>query len=64
MLRLDRPATAGELAELLHAVPSVASHHLRALEAAGLITRTREGRRVRVRRSARGTELVVLYERG
>ena len=64
LLRLDRPATPGELAELLHAVPSMASHHLRALEAAGLITRTREGRRVRVRRSARGTELVALYERG
>jgi DNA-binding transcriptional ArsR family regulator len=62
--RLERPATAGELAELLHAVPSMASHHLRALENAGLITREREGRNVRVHRSARGTELVALYERG
>lgn len=61
--RLDEPATAGELAAMLHAVPSMASHHLRALEAAGLITRTREGRTVRVRRSARGTELVALYDR-
>lgn len=61
--RLDRPATSGQLAEMLYAVPSMASHHLRALEAAGLITRTREGRQVRVRRSARGTELVALYER-
>ena len=62
--RLDRPATAGELAEMLFAVPSMASHHLRALEAAGLITRSRDGRKVWVRRSARGTELVALYERG
>ena len=61
---LDRPATAGALAEMLHAVPSMASHHLRALETAGLVTRTREGRRVRVRRTARGTELLSLYERG
>jgi DNA-binding transcriptional ArsR family regulator len=61
--RLERPATAGELAALLQAVPSVASHHLRALERAGLVTREREGRQIRVRRSARGTQLVALYER-
>lgn len=61
--RLERPATSGELAAMLHAVPSMASHHLRALERAGLIARTREGRHVRVTRSARGTELVSLYER-
>ena len=61
LYRLDRPATPGELARMLHAVPSMASHHLRILEAAGLVTRTREGRQVRVRRTARGTELVALY---
>jgi DNA-binding transcriptional ArsR family regulator len=64
LLRLERPATAGELAQLLHAVPSMASHHLRALERAGLVTRTRDGRHVRVRRTVRGDALVTLYERG
>jgi DNA-binding transcriptional ArsR family regulator len=64
LLRLDTPATPGELAALLHAVPSMATHHLRLLEAAGLVARLREGRHVRVQRTARGTELVALYERG
>lgn len=63
LLRLDRAATAGQLAEMLCAVPSMASHHLRVLEAAGLVTRTREGRTVQVRRTERGSELVALYER-
>ena len=54
-------ATAGELAALLHGVPSMASHHVRALERAGLVTRERHGRHVRVHRTARGTELVELY---
>jgi DNA-binding transcriptional ArsR family regulator len=54
-------ATAGELAELLHGVPSMASHHVRALESAGLVTRERDGRHVRVHRTARGTELIALY---
>ena len=61
LTRLERPATAGELAALLHGVPSIASHHLRALERAGLVTREREGRRVMARRTARGSELVALY---
>ena len=63
LLRLDAPVTAGQLSEMLHAVPSMATHHLRVLEAAGLIKRTREGRQVWVRRTARGTELVALYAR-
>jgi DNA-binding transcriptional ArsR family regulator len=63
LLRLDAPATAGQLSEMLHAVPSMATHHLRVLEAAGLVRRTREGRQVWVRRTARGTELVALYDR-
>jgi DNA-binding transcriptional ArsR family regulator len=62
--RLDRTVTPGELADVLHGTPSMVTHHLRALEAAGLITRTREGRNVRVARTARGTELVALYEEG
>jgi DNA-binding transcriptional ArsR family regulator len=61
LTHLERPATSGELARLLHGVPSVASHHVRALERAGLVTRVREGRSVTVRRTARGTDLVALY---
>ncbi len=48
---------------MLHGAPNMVTHHLRALEAAGLITRTRQGRNVWVRRSARGTQLAALYER-
>ncbi|MBE2315786.1 winged helix-turn-helix transcriptional regulator [Solirubrobacter sp. CPCC 204708] len=61
LAHLDRPASAGELARLLRGVPSMASHHVRALERAGLVNRVREGRAVIVRRTARGTELVALY---
>lgn len=61
LLRLERPASAGELAKLLSGVPSMASHHLRALERAGLVSRVREGRSVTVRRTARGNDLVELY---
>jgi DNA-binding transcriptional ArsR family regulator len=64
LTRLDRPATAGDLAEILDSGRSLVSHHLRALEAAGLITRARQGRNVWVRRSARGTQLAAMYERG
>ena len=63
MLRwLDQPTTPGRLADRLHGAPSMVTHHLRALEASGLITRRREGRHVRVGRTARGDELVALYE--
>ena len=61
LTRLEHPRTAGELAALLQGVPSIASHHVRALERAGLVTRVREGRSVSVRRTARGTDLVALY---
>jgi DNA-binding transcriptional ArsR family regulator len=64
LLALDRPLTAGRLAALLHVVPSAATHHLRALEAAGLVARTRCGREVVVRRTARGSTLLGAYERG
>ena len=60
--RLDRPATAGELAQALLAVPSAATHHVSALEAAGLVRRERRGRHVVVRRTARGEALLALYE--
>jgi DNA-binding transcriptional ArsR family regulator len=36
------PVTIGSLAELLQAVPSAATHHVDALEAAGLVERARE----------------------
>jgi len=39
------------------------THHLSAMERAGLVTRVRDGRHVWVHRSARGSELVALYER-
>jgi DNA-binding MarR family transcriptional regulator len=59
--RLDDPATPGDLAEALHAVPSAASYHIAALERAGLARRERSGRRVLVWRTKRGTALLGLY---
>jgi DNA-binding transcriptional ArsR family regulator len=59
--RLDRPVTAGALAEALAAVPSAATHHINALERAGLVRRERSGRRVLVWRTRRGTALLELY---
>ena len=59
---LERPQTAGRIAEALHAVPSVASHHVGALEAAGLVSRERQGRHVVVSRTSRGTAVLSLYE--
>lgn len=61
--QLDRPAPVGRLAESLFAVPSAATHHATALETAGLVERERQGRHVLVRRTARGTALLALYER-
>jgi DNA-binding transcriptional ArsR family regulator len=58
---LDRPAHAGTLADVLEAVPSAVTHHLGVLEASGLIVRERNGRRVVVRRTARGSALLALY---
>ncbi len=57
-----RPITIGRLAELLRTVPSAATHHVGALEAADLVARIRSGRNVLVRRTARGEGLVDLYE--
>jgi len=59
---LDRPATAGAVAAALEAVPSAATHHVRALEAAGLVVRERAGQHVRVHRTDRGTALLALYD--
>lgn len=59
---LECPTSIGRLAETLRAVPSAATHHVRALEAAGLVTRDRSGRHVLVRRTARGEALLNLYD--
>lgn len=60
--RLDRPVTARRIAELLSMVPSAAGRHLRSLEAAGLVSRTRCDGKVVVERTARGTALVALHD--
>jgi DNA-binding transcriptional ArsR family regulator len=60
---LDRPRTVGELARTLIAVPSAATHQVSTLEAAGLVVRERDGQRVLVHRTARGSRLIELYER-
>ena len=60
--RLDRPMTAGGVAQALAFGPSAASHHITVLERAGLIHRKREGRRIVIYRTARGARLLALYE--
>jgi DNA-binding transcriptional ArsR family regulator len=63
ILRAARtPTTVGCLAEILQAVPSAATHHVGALEAAGLVTRARRGRNVMVELTARGEALLRLYD--
>jgi DNA-binding transcriptional ArsR family regulator len=59
---LDRPASSSGLAQALQTVPSAATHHINALEAAGLVARDRDGRRVMVRRTPRGEALLALYD--
>jgi DNA-binding transcriptional ArsR family regulator len=59
--RLDSPTPPGRLARALLLSPSAITHHLTALERAGLITRERNGRHVLVHRTARGTTLLHLY---
>lgn len=59
--QLDAPASCGEIARALDTVPAGATHHLRTLEAAGLVVRRRNGRRVMVERTERGSELLALY---
>ncbi len=58
---LAGPTSIGRLAEVLRAVPSAATHHVDALEAAGPVARDRRGRNVLVRRTARGEALLELY---
>jgi DNA-binding transcriptional ArsR family regulator len=59
---LGRPTSIGTLAEVLHAVPSAATHHVNTLQAAGLVKRHRHGRTVLVDRTARGEALLDLYD--
>jgi DNA-binding transcriptional ArsR family regulator len=59
---LELPRSIGQLAEALNAVPSAATHHVGALEAAGLVTRERRGRQVMVGRTPRGEALLDLYD--
>jgi DNA-binding transcriptional ArsR family regulator len=58
---LADPTTIGRLAEALRAAPSAATHHVGALEAAGLVVRDRRGRHVLVRRTPRGEALLEIY---
>jgi DNA-binding transcriptional ArsR family regulator len=62
-LLADAPSTCGLLAQSLFLVPGGVTHHLQALEAAGLIRRTRDGRHVLVELTARGRALHSLYQR-
>jgi DNA-binding transcriptional ArsR family regulator len=59
---LDRPQSAGRLARAMFTTPGAVTHHMKALESAGLIVRERSGRRVFVHRTERGTALLGLYE--
>jgi DNA-binding transcriptional ArsR family regulator len=59
---LDDPRPAGGVAEAITATPGAATHHLRALETAGLVVRERAGRKVFVHRTTRGSALLALYE--
>ena len=59
--RLAAPARAGQIAEAHYMLPGGTTYHLRCLEAAGLITRTRRGPYVIVERTPRGSALLELY---
>jgi DNA-binding MarR family transcriptional regulator len=63
LLALDDRRGPGDVAERLLLTPSGVSHHLGALESAGLVTRTRLGRRVAIRRTGRAIALLALYDR-
>lgn len=59
---LDQPRAAGRLAEAMVATPGAATHHLKAMEGAGLVVRERAGRTVVVHRTKRGDALLGLYD--
>ena len=58
--QLDEPTPTSELARRLRVTPSAVSQHLQVLHATGLVTRSREGRRVQYRRSVLGDQLTNL----
>ncbi|KJY31592.1 winged helix-turn-helix domain-containing protein, partial [Streptomyces sp. NRRL S-495] len=57
LVLLTSPATTTDLAHRLGVTPGAVSRHLGALTAAGLLDRTRHGRRVLYRRSSLGDAL-------
>ena len=61
---LAEPRAMGDLAAELGVAPSSATHHVRALEAAGLVVRRRDGSMILVTRTARGAALIMLCDRG
>lgn len=56
------PVTCGQIAKHLFMAPGGVTHHLRTLEAAGLVRRTRRGRHVIVERTARGRAVIALFD--
>ena len=59
---LDSARSAGQIARGLQLSPAGVTHHLSALERAGLIIREPHGRHVLAHRTTRGTTLLALYE--
>ena len=59
---LDQPQRPGRLAKAIFTTAGAATHHLKALESAGLVVRERAGRSVAVHRTERGTALLGLYD--
>jgi DNA-binding MarR family transcriptional regulator len=59
---LGEPRAMGDLAAELGVAPSSATHHVRALEAAGLVARRRDGSTILVSRTARGAALIMLCD--
>ena len=60
---LDEPVVAGAVATAVQASPSAITHHIVALESAGLVRRERKGQHVWIHRTARATALLTLYGR-
>ncbi|MCK2214479.1 winged helix-turn-helix domain-containing protein [Actinomadura sp. ATCC 31491] len=58
---LERPLSMGALARQVAYAPNVISYHCNRLEAAGLISRRREGREIHVRRTERAAVLMGLF---
>ncbi|BBG00984.1 MULTISPECIES: winged helix-turn-helix domain-containing protein [Pseudonocardia] len=58
-LRVERSMS--EIAGLMNTAPATATHQVGALEAAGLVRRRRDGRRIWVQRTPRGDALLDLY---